>query len=252
MDSFTFQVSDCYLHFGIIREIDEEELLIASVERTAGTYFDLQNISISSAKAKLSNSEINARSHTSPVKITQEDRERNTRSMHKRGIAAEKALAIKWAADLLKQNLKEASDKARETMGYLNSNILADYCDKIAAVTELKELALLLQVSESLGDGLGYDVLEPVITNGQLSHFNKVEVKSSKGNYQIHFSRNELEKILAFHDSKDWKLLHFVDGKCLDRTQVIKSAVKEDFNVTVMPKRHLQAESWVIDFKDES
>ena len=86
-----------------------------------------------------------------------------------------------------------------------------------------------LQVSTRKGDGLAYDVLQPVFdVNDKLKDFNLVEVKSSQNDSSIHLSENEREKILNFaqKDIKNWRLYHFVNGQNYDRTEFVLEAVK--------------------------
>ena len=112
-------------------------------------------------------------------------------------------------------------------------------------------MAKLLHVSEALGDGLGYDILEPIIEEGRLKRFNTVEIKSSQNNQSIYLSENERLKILYFAEQKaeNWKLYHFVDGKAYDRTEYVYNAIKAHADY-YKGDQQLVAENWCISFKN--
>ena len=254
LQNFNLKVSDSYQHFGITYEYTEYDLELAKLEM-ANEYIhlDTSNKPICGGEAKVSTSCLQSKSKTYLVNTSQEEREQDQKKQHKRGMTAEKTLALTWAKNLLAHDLKDDFlKKAKISLTYLepdHAHTLQSFYTKLQAASSLKEIADLLQVSVPLGDGLGYDVLEPVIENGKLIGMNKVEVKSSKGNTQIHFSRNELEKVLAFQDSEDWKLYHFVGRQLYNRTDPIRNAVKKFAANTLETTLALQAESWVIDFE---
>jgi len=82
-----------------------------------------------------------------------------------------------------------------------------------------------------MGDGLGYDILEPVIDNGSVQNLHFVEVKTSQGGATIYLSKNEYSKILGFanNEDKNWRLYHVMikEQQTYDRTDDVVQAVRE-------------------------
>jgi len=181
-------------------------------------------------------------------KTSTEQRESTNRLLHERGNSFERILALKYEIQIIEnkqfENFKEKFKKYVE----LNGSDLMTFDLKLEKVGDI---ANILQVSKSFGDGLGYDVLKPIFENGKLIDFNFVEVKSSKNNTSIHLSENEREKILHFanNDINSWRLYHFVDGRNYDRTEVVRNAVKEHAK-SYTGEQLLVGVDWMITFKN--
>lgn len=249
---FDFDLNHCYSILRISSIIDsislekaETKLKILAIQREFGFPEEIEFTPVLSNGITPKKISAVGKPETNIVNKTYEDREKESRKQHNRGIGLEKILTLKYAQQLLEteqsEYLKEHICRFKE----LDSLKIPDKFENVDI------LAKILHVSKSIGDGLGYDILEPVIENGKLKQINRVEIKSSKSNHTIYLSENERLKILHFADenSVDWKLYHFIDGKAFNRTETIFEVVKahaENYN----GEQLLVAENWYINFEN--
>jgi hypothetical protein len=177
-------------------------------------------------------------------RVSQEDRNKEHLKRSRRGIGAEELFCLKNANDI---NSKGQIGEVKKCIHGLGIQELDKYIEDVEV--NHKALKEVLWVSKNVGDGLGYDVLEPVFENNKLINFNKVELKYSTGEASIHISEPERQKILAFTKSEDknWKLYHIYDKKVIDRTEGVKSAVLKHSDF-YNGEHQIVAESWVISF----
>jgi len=248
---FDFDIDQCFSILSIRSDLDiatfekaKAELSIIDILKEIGYTEKLEFTPIVSNGIKTQTISAVGKSETHTSKKTYDDREGVNRMRHKRGIGIEKILALKYAQDLFQnnqiENLKDHIHQITELKDLEISN----------SIENIETLANLLQVSKSMGDGLGYDLLEPVFDEGKkLKRFNRVEIKSSKSDPVIYLSENERLKILHFAEqkAKDWRLYHFVENKTFDRTQSVYDAVTchaANYNGDQL----LVAENWFISF----
>ncbi len=179
------------------------------------------------------------RKENQPIQVTQvsyKEREDQFKARHGRGMDLERLFVIDRAF-LLTQYKQE--EKFRSLISHIEELKNVDFTNK--------SIEDVLHVSKSAGDGLGYDVLEPVFENEVVVGVNKVEIKSSRTEYSIYISENERQKIRGFANDTQWKLYHFVGGKLFDRTQTIIAAVTEH-ETYYNGKQLLTAENWKVLF----
>jgi len=188
------------------------------------------------------------------VSITAASREKQSRDQGRRGVAVERLLCVEYARNIIDKNLQEEL-KIAITELYAGESFAKDYLQKNdGSQMELDELIDCLHVSKSIGDGLGYDILEPVINNSDKIKINRVEVKSSQGGSSFYLSRNEFSKILgvAKNNDRDWRLYHVIldEGRTYDRTNAIVEAVKQynDLVIQNIDDLALAPDTWVISF----
>lgn len=261
--SFNFNIEKCFSYFGCDKEpVSEDMLLQAKILIDAEcSAIDTSTIIIEKTSANKSSTQLFANAEIHCSKKSQDSRELEQKAKHKRGMAAEMVLSVKWA-----QKIVELSDKKKlieDINALLDDPNMSKEASKIKAYrgiletakenNSLRDWVKVLQVSESLGDGLGYDVLEPVLGNDGYKSLNRVEVKYSQHGSLIYLSKNELQKILAFHKNEDmnWKLYHCVNKQVIDRTKAIRTAVCEYENeLKKQDDISIQADSWFIDFSE--
>ena len=249
--SFDFNLVQCYSILGIPSNIDsatfdkaKSDLCIIDIQKTMGLPEKLELIPIISNGISTHLGSAEGKSDTHTVKRTYQQREELSRSQHNRGIGLEKILSLKYAQQLIQANQLEYLKEHIHQIKELESMEIPDVIN-----INIETLAKILQVSSSIGDGLGYDVLQPVFHEGKLIYFNRVEIKSSKSDLTIFLSESERLKILHFtkQNAVDWKLYHFVDGKAFDRTESVSEAIKthaENYSID----QQLVAENWFISF----
>jgi len=194
-----------------------------------------------------------------PIKKTNLEYEQQTKGQQQRGIAAERAFCIGYAKNILGSGLMSVLLEKLKSFyaegDFKNKSDLKSYLDLIEQIDSknMDQVIDLLHVSKSIGDGLGYDILEPVIDKGVLKALNKVEIKTSIGGATIYLSQNEYRKILYFGESNDlhWRLYHVVDKITYDRTKVVLDAVqqfKKEIDNVPTPLA-LMPDTWIISFE---
>ena len=226
---FDFGISHCHSIFGIpfpinplALEIAETALKIISIQRECGFSEKMELSPIISNGIKVQCISANGKTDTHTVRRTLQYHEDLARMQNKRGYGMEKILSLQYAQQLFEKNQNEFVKEIIHQMEDLKDLDIPERID-------IETLSEILQVSTRKGDGLAYDVLQPVFdVNDKLKDFNLVEVKSSQNDSSIHLSENEREKILNFaqKDIKNWRLYHFVNGQNYDRTEFVLEAVK--------------------------
>jgi len=131
---------------------------------------------------------------TSVVQVSTEKREQQAKDQGRRGIAVEKLMCNRFANAIVEENLQDSlMEKISEL--YKGEQFAEGYLSKVAdSGNSLNDIIALLHVSKSMGDGLGYDILEPVIKDGALDCVHMVEVKASQAGATIYLSKNEYRK----------------------------------------------------------
>lgn len=226
-----------------VEEASEDEKLIAQIELEDDIKVKISDIKPSENVKCKETKQFNTNKKTNTRKTSEEERLETSKKQQKRGLAYEKIFAIKQASKILNDNkLFEEFKEQYQCVSELNKDV--DFNNK-----SLKNIADIIQVSKTTGDGLGYDVLELEIKDDILKIY-KVEIKSSKNNHTIHFSNNEIVEIFKMEDDDSWKLYHFVDNEVYDRTIVIKDEIKKLVKQNIEKKSNLVAESWIISFEE--
>ncbi len=226
-----------------IKEASEDERLIAQIEMEDDIKVEISDIKPSKNVKCKERKQFNTNKQTNTRKTSEEERLETSKKQQKRGLAYEKIFAIKQASKVLANNeLFEVFKK--QYKGILDLTKDVNFNDR-----SLKNIADIIQVSNTTGDGLGYDVLEIEIKDNDLKIY-KVEIKSSKNNHTIHFSNNEIVEIFKMKDDDSWKLYHFVDNEVYDRTTVIKDEIKKLVKQNIDKKSNIVAESWIISFEE--
>ena len=226
-----------------VEDASEDEILIAQIEMEDDIKVEISNIKPSKNVKCKETKQFNTSKQTNARKTSEEERLETSKKQQKRGLAYEKIFAIKQASKIIKDNkLFEKFKKQYKIIPDLIKDV--DFDDK-----SLKNIADIIQVSKTTGDGLGYDVLEIEIKDDDLKVY-KVEIKSSKNNHTIHFSNNEIVEIFKMKDDDSWKLYHFVNNEVYDRTTVIKEEIEKLVKLNIEKKSNIIAESWLISFEE--
>jgi len=225
-----------------IENITEDQKLIARIEIQENIKVKISEIEQCENLIFNKAQQFNKDKKTTTKIVSEKTRLETSQKQQTRGLAYEKIFAIKQANKIIyNDNLFKEFQKQYKQIKELNQEVNFD--DKT-----LQNIANIIQVSETTGDGLGYDVLELEINNDNLK-INKVEIKSSKGGNTIHLSNNEIIEISKMKDIDNWRLYHFVDNKIYNRT-VIKQEVDKLINELQSRKSSIIAESWIITFKE--
>ncbi len=239
---YNFDINMIVQRFSIDKEISEDEIEIAKIEIANDITFVASDFAKSNDQKVVASNQFEQNKKVSTIKKSETTRLQESEKQQKRGFAYERIFAYRQAAKIIKnQNLFDIFVTRYKDMNYLNQEI--DFSNK-----SLENITDIIHVSKSTGDGLGFDVLE--IDDNET--INKIEIKSSRGNMNIHFSNNEVEQIFKMREDPAWKLYHFVDGKIFDRTSVIKEEVKKLIENQKNIKTSIIAESWMITFAKEN
>ncbi len=231
-----------YQAFDIKDNISHDEMMIAEIELENDIKVDISTPSFSPSKA-IESSQFKENKQTSVRKKSEKEQLKSSERQQKRGLAFERIFAIRQASQLIKDETRFMQfEKLYLSLKDLDHKV--DFNNKT-----LQNLADIIQVSKSTGDGLGYDVLE--LVGEETLQINKVEIKSSRGNNSIHFSNNEVEEIYKMTNDNAWKLYHYVDDKVYDRTDLIKVEVKKLKEHQRDNKSTIIADSWIISFEKE-
>jgi len=226
-----------------IENITEDQKLIAKIEMEEDIKVEISEIKQCENLIFNEAQQFNRDKKTTAKIVTKETRLETSKKQQSRGNAYEEIFAIKQANKVVcNDNLFKKFQEQYTKIDELNQKVNFD--DKT-----LQNIAYIIQVSNSTGDGLGYDVLELEINNDKLK-INKVEIKSSRGGNTIHLSNNEVIEISKMKDKDNWKLYHFVDNKVYNRTN-IKTEIDKLMNELELRKSNIIAESWIITFKEQ-
>ena len=250
--SFEFGIKHQCSIFGIPSSIDpitleiaESRLQIIIIKKDCGFAEKMELSPIISSGVKIHCISANGKSETHTVRRTIQYHEDLAKMQHKRGYGMEKILSLQYAQQLFEKNQNEF---VKEIIHQIEDLKDLDIPERI----DLETLSEILQVSIKIGEGLAYDVLQPVFdVNDKLKAFNLVEVKYSQNDSSIHLSENEREKILNFaqKDIKNWRLYHFVNGQNYDRTEVVLEAVKTHAE-NYKEEQLLIGVDWMINFEN--
>lgn len=254
--SFDFNLNHCQSILGISSDIDdsafenaETNLKIIDIQREYGLSGKMELAPIVSNGIKIQNISPIGEAETHTTKRTLQYYEELSRAQHKRGLGMERILSLQYAQQLILTNQSENVKDCIKGLDELSDLEIPDQ------INGIENMADILQVSTKKGDGLGYDILQPVFEEGRLKYFNRVEIKSSKSDPILYLSEPERLKILHFakleeeKGSTNWKLYHYVDGKAFDRTKCILEAVKTHAK-TYNGNQLLAADTWVINFEN--
>ncbi|MDM8555464.1 DUF3883 domain-containing protein [Desulfococcaceae bacterium HSG7] len=214
---------------------------------------------------KVANSPVNMNSVLRLGKVNIHNIEKTTRDQQKRGIGLERKLALESAITVKSEGLmKECIDEIKTAIEQNdkdlfdreeNKKIIEKYkkgldtiIPKLYSKVDVEALSKYLHVSKKIGDGLGYDILFPEISNDQAITILKVEVKSSKSGDKIFLSENERKRILHFKNYEpNWRLwLNSSEG---DMTEDILDAVWEH-NENHFFDQRVHANGWEINLED--
>lgn len=175
----------------------------------------------------------------------------------KRGIGTEKYLCYQFASEFVAHNLEQLDaliqrmievTEAEDIEPAAKAGYLKELRGQDRTIISTKDLAALLQVSATIGDGLGYDIFYPQLDTSPITIL-KVEVKS--GGHGIYLSENERRRVLYFAERHDdtWRL--WVNSKEDDRTQAVIDAVQDHHKViTANGGSLLFAETWYLNFQE--
>lgn len=235
---YNFVIDMIIEHFRIDREISLDEIEIAKIEIANDITFVASDFVVSEPKV-ITSKQFEQNKKISTVKKRETTKLQESEKQQKRGLAYERIFALKQASKIKNnKNLFDLFVAQYRGINCLNQKV--DFTNET-----LENITDIIQVSKSTGDGLGFDVLE-IDSNGKI---NKVEIKSSRGNKNIHFSNNEIEQIFQMIDDPTWKLYHFVDEKIFDRTLIIKEEIKKLIETQKNIQSSIIAESWIITFE---
>jgi len=191
---------------------------------------------------------------TKVVTLSAASREKQAKEQAQRGIAAERLLCINNAYSVIENNLQD-SLKNKVIELYAGSDFAEGYLQKVKSSGEsLEEIINILHVSKSMGDGLGYDILEPVINKDSIQNIHLVEVKASQSGATIYLSHNEFSKILGFANGKEnnWRLYHVMisEQQTFNRTLEVKKAVREFYDKVggAVDALAIVPDTWKIEF----
>ncbi|EWH10115.1 hypothetical protein DS2_09222 [Catenovulum agarivorans DS-2] len=218
---------------------------------------DLIKVQDNSATAK-SNPILSKSNTTHARKVSSEQRLTTAKEQQQRGIKAEQQV-IYNALKLLEKELPDWSETLTETIEreFLASEIfkeldLSNFKDQLKQLqnsTGKSKWLEILQVSTSIGDGLGFDVILPEYSEGQMQ-LCLVEVKSSQSinDQTIYLSPNEISKIRDYLKNENWRLYHLIGNQNIDRTSSIRKAVNEVYEGLSQHQTSLIPDSWKITF----
>ncbi len=87
----------------------------------------------------------------------------------------------------------------------------------------------VIQIASNNLDGLGYDLVVPEFdeSGNEIIGIKKVELKTTTrpNNIEIHFSRNEIERIIHYMDVDNWEI--WLNDQENNITEIVKESVKE-------------------------
>ena len=91
----------------------------------------------------------------------------------------------------------------------------------------IRLLLNVIQIASHSLDGLGYDLIIPDFNNDEIKGIKKVELKTTtrSDNIEIHFSRNEIERILHYMEVDNWEI--WLNNEENNITKEVKEAVKQ-------------------------
>jgi hypothetical protein len=159
-----------------------------------------------------------------------EQQERN----EKIGIGQELKIAYKFAKQIKD---KESFIKIIKNDIYKNDEALKDdknlteYLKNIDNYNDANNLTFaenVIQIASHKLDGLGYDLIIPDFNNdNKIIGIKKVELKTTTrlDNIEIHFSRNEIERILHYMEVDNWEI--WLNNEENNITKEVKEAVKQ-------------------------
>jgi len=260
LNSFDFSIELAMKKlFGVEKtSITDIELLKGQIRLEAGdlpTFDFTPMVSKSKAVMRKFKDELRlTQNKTKVVQMSPAKREQQAKDQGRRGIAAERLLCIHYAQSIIDKGL-QGSLRDKVTELYDGKEFAKEYLLSVNdSANSLEDVINILHVSKSIGDGLGYDILEPIIKNTILQGIHVVEVKTSHSGSMIYLSKNEYSKILGFSKGNNinWRLYHVMieDKQTIDRTETILDAVKQ-FNGLVNladDALALVPDTWVIQF----
>lgn len=179
------------------------------------------------------------KSSASVCHFSTEDMYKTIDRQKRQGEAREVKLCLKHATEMLKwsrndikmcfEKIKTAIEVDIDLSKQENRALFGIYKNRLDAFLAEEQLTVshlteLLQVSKVIGDGLGYDILEPQNDKDGFVIL-KIEVKSSSRK-RIYLSQNELERIIYFTDNNNEPNWRMYLGEA-DVTNYVKEAVEQ-------------------------
>lgn len=201
--------------------------------------FDFETESISEKKISFAHTENGLNSKENPktgsAEKSQEDNEKESIQENKnqiRGKGQELKLSFRYAKELYERNLQDEfilklkeyykeDDKDKNIQNY------AKIISENTSLSKLEFAKKIINIANNKLDGLGYDLVLPKYNDdySRIIDILKVELKTTLNlsDIKIHFSKNEIERILYFQD--DCNFLVFLNSEKNDITNKVKEAV---------------------------
>jgi hypothetical protein len=227
--------NDIYGLFGVSDiDINSDEYIEALLDFE--NYTDEVNSKPLSLKA--SEHKITANSNPGTGNAKSKKEERDQERNEKIGLGQELKIAYRFAKLI---DDKPAFIKTIDENIFINDENLKDdsnlkkYLDNLEKYKDADNLNFaknVIQIASNNLDGLGYDLIIPNFDmNGKIIGIKKVELKTTtrSDNIEIHFSHNEIQRILHYMDVANWEIwLNIEENNIIyDVRNAVKSLPKE-------------------------
>jgi len=196
-------------------------------------YTDEVNSKPLSLKASEHKITANSNPRTGNAKRKKEERNQEERN-EKIGLGQELKIAYEFAKKIsnkeefikaIKDNIFKNDDELKDNTNlkeYLDNLDLKKYKDDNNSNFAKK----VIQIAHHDLDGLGYDLIIPSFDkNNEIIGIKKVELKTTtrSDNIEIHFSHNEIQRILHYMDVDNWEIWLNIEENNI--TQIVRDAV---------------------------
>ncbi|MEA3552841.1 MAG: hypothetical protein U9R39_00410, partial [Campylobacterota bacterium] len=204
--------------------------------------FEFETDDIANEKFNITTKSNKIKSNDNPIvgsaKQSNENREKEINEQLKnqnRGLGQELKVSFKYTKQLFNiQGLKDdfIEQLKDDTFDYgIDNQKINNYImgmDKIESKLDFAKK--VINIASNKLDGLGYDLVVPIIEDNKIKEILKVELKSTKskdGEIQVHFSQNEIKRIKYFIEQKDSSFRVWLNCEDNDITVPVCDAVKQ-------------------------